>query len=74
MATYTMAREIAERLVFRLPASTTGAELSKALSAAYQAAEARNSTIYDDTLLIEADDAEIRIILDTKPWASAREE
>ena len=75
MANFTRTREIAERLVFRVPVPTVGAELAKALSAATEEVRKRtSSSVYDDSLQIEVADEEILIIFETQPWTLVRNE
>jgi hypothetical protein len=75
MAEFTRTREIAERLVFRVPVPTVGVEVAKALNAATQEVRDRtSSTVYDDSLQVEVSDDEILIILDIKPWTQVRDE
>lgn len=68
MAAYTMAHEISRRTVIRLPAPTVGAELEKALVAAVEIVKESGRTVYDDSILVEVGDEEIRLVFIEQDW------
>lgn len=74
MADYTRSVETAERTVFRLKVPTNLIEVAKAMSTAdklnRERAEREVRHVYDDDVIVEADEEEIRFIITTKDWST----
>lgn len=73
MAGFSSKTETAERIVFRIAVPTDIVSLSKAMASASkkagELAEKKNNHLYDDDVIVEADEEEIRLVITTKDWS-----
>lgn len=68
MADFTRRTETAQRNIISLDLPTNITELLKAANAAHNDAAMYLDQVYDDSVIVEADDEEIRFIVFTKEW------